>query len=180
MADEWVTIARLGRPHGVRGEIKAWPFDTASETLFLASSVWIKPKDGGKRSERDIKRCRATGKCLVLTFDHVETREAAAALNGSTVSVRTEALPELGEEEFYYLELVGLRVERDGEPVGKVARVEDNGAHEILVVRDKAAGIEFTIPFVDAMVEVDKEAQVVHISPPEGLVEATATPVRGR
>jgi ribosomal 30S subunit maturation factor RimM len=56
----------------------------------------------------------------------------------------------------------------------------DTGAHGVLIVRDRDAGVEVSLPFVEGMVEVQAESRCLVVDPPEGLIEATREPIGGR
>lgn len=185
MGDEaqWIPIARLGRPHGVRGEVRAWPFDASSQTLFEVSEVLVAPEGAPPGSGRllEVRRCRPSGRALSLKLSELSDRDHAAALNGHIVSVRQGVLPQLDEDEFYHHELIGAQVQTThGERLGVLEEILDTGAHGVLVVRDREAGVEVTLPFVEGMVEVQVEARRLVVDPPEGLIEATREPIGGR
>jgi 16S rRNA processing protein RimM len=91
-------------------------------------------------------------------------REAAARLNGAEVGVPRSALPVPGDNEYYLADLVGLEVvNRQGERLGRVAAVEEFGAHPVLRVAD-AAGTSRRIPMVDAFVDaIDLAARRIEV-----------------
>ena len=100
---------------------------------------------------------RAQGEDVVARLMGIEGRDAAENLRGATVQIRRAHFPPLGEEEFYWVDLIGHSViNLAGEPLGEVVGLIDNGAHPILRVQpptlsDKAAP-EMLIPFVDQFV----------------------------
>jgi len=97
-------------------------------------------------------------------------RNAAEALQGSTIQIRRSHFPPLGKDEFYWIDLIGHEVENlSGEMLGKVVGLMDNGAHPILKVAD---GVqldpkkpeELLIPFVDRFVtKVDQSAKKITV-----------------
>ncbi len=176
--DDMVLVARLGRPHGIRGELRAWTFSEDSEALFEAETVFISPNETGPRSPYTVRAARVAQRHVLLTLDKVHTRTAAEALNNHFVWVHKNDLPALDDpDEFYHHDLVGRRVVlADETPLGTLEAVWDTPGGPILVIRDRSENREVLIPFARAMVELHTD-DVIRVSPPEGLVEATTTPI---
>ncbi len=179
MSTDLIAIARVGRPHGVRGDMRVWPFAPASETLFEAKDVMV-GAEGGQARRYEIHSCRKGpgGKNLLLSLKGLSSRDEAQALVGALVQVRPDQLAEIDEDEdaFYHKDLLGLPVEGPEGPLGVLEEIIDNGGHDVLVVRDREANLEVLLPFVEEMVEVAEGRLIA--SPPEGLLEATRTPIR--
>ncbi len=171
-----IPVAKIGKPHGVRGEMKVWISDPDSDALFVAEEIFVKQAKGKRPKRYTIKTCRDGGKCLILKLNEVESREAADALKGKLIQVQAEVLPELEDpDEYYYFQLLGLDVFLpDGQRVGLLKHVMETGSHDNLVISEES-GSEVLVPFVQAMVTVELEAGRIVIDPPEGLLEATRT-----
>ncbi len=116
---------------------------------------------------------------FVVTFDAIATRTDAERLEGHFCLVRTADLPE-GYAEPSTLDVVGFVVsDAAAGRIGRIARIEDNPAHPLLVVErdhldDEGAGEDFEvlIPFVDEfIVSVDPAARVVSVDVPQGLLD---------
>jgi 16S rRNA processing protein RimM len=117
----------------------------------------------GRRWHRDI---------LLLTFEGIESREAAEDVRNTELLVPLADLPELEDPDaFYDHQLVGLSARlTDGSVLGEVAAVRHEGA-DLLVVR-RSEGGELLVPFVAAIVPtVDLAGRFVVVDPPEGLLE---------
>lgn len=85
-------------------------------------------------------------------FDGVNDRDAAFALRGATVCVDRNDFPEPSEDEFYWVDLIGLNVvNQQNEQLGVVKDLMQTGANDVLVVKDDEK-IERLIPFVAAHV----------------------------
>ncbi len=98
---------------------------------------------------------RDGGKTAVARFDGVKDRGAADALRGSLVEVDRDALPELGEGEYYHADLIGLTCfSEEGETIGSVVAVENFGAGDLLNV-EKVDGKRSLIPFRDPMARLE-------------------------
>jgi 16S rRNA processing protein RimM len=156
-----VAIGRVGRAHGVRGEVRV-AADGGSLARLGRVSI------GG--AERKIESARPMNDAWLVKLEGVDDRDAAEALRGLPVLARREELPEAGEGEVYVADLVGCLVLDGDEPVGTVREVVSNGAQDLLVV--ERAGGEALVPFVEPIVvSVDLEARRIVCALPEGLVE---------
>jgi 16S rRNA processing protein RimM len=101
----------------------------------------------------------------------VAGRDAAEALKGAAVQISRSHFPALSDDEFYWLDLIGLEVENlQGEQLGVVRDLMDNGAHPILRVAppqvpgDEKAQQEILIPFVDHFVKtVDQKIKKITV-----------------
>src|SRR5687768_6304900 len=83
----------------------------------------------------DMMQAKIHGEDVVAQLMGVADRNAAEALKGATVQVRRSHFPVLSDDEFYWIDLIGLDVDNlQGETLGKVADLMDNGAHPILKV----------------------------------------------
>jgi 16S rRNA processing protein RimM len=103
---------------------------------------------------------RAHGNGWVAKLVGVDDRNGAEAIDGRFVAAPKEALPETGEGEYYWADLVGLAVvnEQD-ECLGTVATLLNTGAHPVLVVRD--GEVERLLPFVDGVVKRVADGQML-------------------
>lgn len=156
-----VTLARLGAPHGVRGEVRAAFFGEDPQSLIALS-----PLEGGGRT-MTVRSARPAKNVLVLTIEGVDDREAAEALKGIELSVPRERLPDdLDEGEFYHADLIGLEaVTASGETLGTVTAVQDHGAGDILDITPPG-GASLLIPFTrKAVPEIDVATRRVTVDP---------------
>ena len=136
-----ITLAAVAGAHGVKGEVRL--------KLFGAGVDSLKQHDVLLVGDREVKleAVRAAGKDAVARFAGVGDRSAAEALRGSLVEIAREALPPLAADEYYHVDLIGLRcVDRSGGAVGTVAAVENYGAGDLLDV-ELADGRRSLIPF---------------------------------
>ncbi len=87
------------------------------------------------------------GKLVVAALEGVADRDAAAALIGWDILIDKEQLPVPEQGEYYWADLVGLRVETEqGEALGIVDHLMETGANDVLVVKDGKK--ERLIPFL--------------------------------
>jgi 16S rRNA processing protein RimM len=166
---EYVLLGRVTRPHGVRGEVKIYPYSGQPENFLPYREIYLAPQDGGSPSAAEVERSRVQGSLVVVKLAGCSTREQAEQLAGREILLRREDLPEPGESEYYWLELENKKVvTEEGEVLGRVAAIFATGAHDIISVT--GTGREYLIPVHrDFMVRIDEDAIVLRLPP--GLLE---------
>jgi 16S rRNA processing protein RimM len=166
-----LVVGRIGKPHGVRGEVTVdVRTDDPDARFATGSSLRTDPAGRGPLTVEAVHP-RSGG--LVLAFEGVASREAAEALRGTVLVVDSEELPAIDDpEEWYDHQLVGLAaVDTAGAALGDVSDVVHAPASDLLVVRD-GDGREHLVPFVRELVPaVDVPGGRVVIDPPEGLFD---------
>ncbi|PPD45039.1 MAG: 16S rRNA processing protein RimM [Methylocystis sp.] len=163
-----VLLGRFGAPHGVRGELRLQSF--TADRLAIATYGPLTDKSGA--SSIKLLSIRPQGKdMLVARVDGVGDRAGAEALTGLELFIPRERLPAPDEDEFYLVDLVGLRAElRDGQEIGVVIALRNFGAGDILEVAPRAGGESLMYPFTKAVVPVVSVAERrVVIEPPEEI-----------
>ena len=166
-------IGRLGKPHGVRGEIHMVPVSRDTDRLLDLGRVFT-GADEQSAVERPLMAVRqhlaAKGPVLLLSIKGFADRDEVSSLRGQLVFAAEEDLPVLEEDEFYYSDIVGFRVETpDGDVVGRVTDVLDRPPQDLLVVGIED-GEDAYVPLVNEFVEqVDLAGGRVDITPIEGM-----------
>lgn len=168
--DDLVMVARVARPHGLRGEVVL-----NAETDFLEDRFRPGDRffvlDGARVSTVTMRSARFQRGHPIVGFEGIETIEAAEPLAGWELRIESSALQPLPPGVYYHHDLVGCRVETmDGTQVGVVSRVDGGGAATRLVV-DSAAG-EQLIPLArDICRTIDTAGRLVRIEAPDGLLD---------
>jgi 16S rRNA processing protein RimM len=157
-----VVMGRVTAPFGVKGWVKIYAL-TAQLGNLLDYPVWWLGHEGDWREMR-IVAAKVQGNTLVAQFSGIEDREAAVALKGLEVAVPREQLPGAAEGEFYWADLIGLRVvNAEQHEFGRVVRVMQTGANDVLVVAGDN-GDETLIPFIaGAIRQVDLAAGMISV-----------------
>lgn len=162
-----VVVARIGKAHGLKGEVTVQVHTDAPQERFLVGARFTtEPAEAGPLT---IRAARMHNAIQLLAFDGVPDRTAAEGLRGT----RLLAAPDVEEDDAWYAEdLIGMSVvDTNGAEVGRVADVHSRPAQDLLEIT-KAAGGTAYVPFVDEMVpEVDEDAGRVVIDPPPGLLD---------
>ena len=170
-----IVVGRVGRPHGIRGEVVIGVRTDEPDLRFAPGATVEAGLDDSSAGERlTVASARWHSGHLLVAFAGITDRTAAAELTGSWLSVDSSQLPETGDpDEFRDHELIGLSVRTcAGDPVGVVTDVLHYGQDLLVVRRADGPGDECLVPFVKAIVpEVDTSAGVVVIDPPPGLLD---------
>ncbi|MEP9349048.1 ribosome maturation factor RimM [Xanthobacter sp. KR7-225] len=173
MADR-VLVARIGAPHGVKGEVRLFVFTEDPDAVLEFDPL---TDAAGRRSFR-ITALRAAKDHFVARLHGVADRDAAEALTNVDLYVPRAALPEPEDAEtFYHADLIGLSVEDEtGARIGTVVALHDFGAGDILEYAPALAGVKartLMVPFSrDAVPVVDLTAGRVVLA--EAFVERKA------
>ena len=165
-----VTVGRIGRPHGIRGDVVVGVRTDEPELRFAKGSRL--DTDPAARGPLVVAASRWHSGQLLVRFEGITDRDAAAELGGTWLTVDSATLGALDDpDEFRDSDLVGLTVRTaDGTVVGAVDDVLHSG-QDVLVVRSSSGSGEILIPFVkDIVPEVDVASGVIVITPPPGLL----------
>jgi 16S rRNA processing protein RimM len=168
--EELIAVARVVRVRGVRGEVAAHLLTDFPERFEgLAELVAIDA--AGARQTLAIEKSWLHGGRVILKFEGYDSPEAAQVLVGRELAVPEADAVELEEDEFYDWQLIDCRVEMlDNREIGRVVEVLHAGAAPVLVVREGER--EHLIPLAASIcVEIDTEAKLIRVDPPEGLLE---------
>ncbi|WP_043634909.1 ribosome maturation factor RimM [Nonomuraea candida] len=164
-----LVVGRIGRPHGVRGDVTVEVRTDDPELRFAAGTAIA--TDPADRGPLVVAGRRWHKGMLLVSFEGVADRDAAEELRGTMLVIDSaEVTPPEDPDEFHDHQLIGLAVQTvAGEPVGEVEDVLHHG-QDLLVVRRKGQE-DALIPFVKALVpEVDLEGGRLVVDPPEGLL----------
>ncbi|MBI2392401.1 MAG: 16S rRNA processing protein RimM [Deltaproteobacteria bacterium] len=168
---EWVPLAVVGRPHGVRGEVRAHPFNRDSDLLLELDEVLVRFVEGerqGEEHEVSIDDARAGNDAILLKLHGVDDRDAADDVRGAHLCARRGDFPALEEGEFYASDIIGAAAVLDGATVGRVDSFTSYPSVDILLVTTNRG--RFEIPLVDAYVDtVDPAGEQVVLRTLEGL-----------
>lgn len=169
--EDLVLVGYISGAYGLNGWVRVRPYSADADALLNAKTWWL-----DKPEFRDVAMMQAKihSGDVVAQLMGVADRDAAEALKGATVQIPRSHFPALSDNEFYWVDLIGLEVENlQGVRLGQVSDMMDNGAHPILrvavspsteVVDDKAAPRELLIPFVDQFViTVDRTAKKITV-----------------
>ena len=165
MADR-VCVAAIAGAFGVRGEAK---LKTFTDDPAAVGDYGPLHTEDAKRSFK-IKLTRPVKGGYAARLSGVATREEAEALKGTRLYADRSALPDPDEDEFYYADLLGLRIETaDGTAIGKVKAIQDFGAGDVIEYLPEGGGESRYLPFTREIIpRVDiPGGRIIADPPPE-------------
>ncbi|MDY6875151.1 MAG: ribosome maturation factor RimM [Chloroflexota bacterium] len=164
----YLAVGRVLRPHGVRGELRVGILTDYPERLGQHTCFYLASPDSAEMARcYPVEKLRRHKKILLLKLEGCDDRNAAEELGGQLVQIPIEEAVPLEEGEYYYFQLIGVRVETEsGESLGRVVEVLETGANDVYIVRGPRG--EVLLPAVeDVVLKLDLEARqmVVHLLP---------------
>jgi 16S rRNA processing protein RimM len=161
-------IARLGKPHGIKGEFTVEVrTDRPEERLTPGESFATDPDIG----PLTLKSARWHRDRLLLAFEEVPDRNRAEEIRNTLILAAQDDDDE-DADAWYLDDLIGLKVYEDDELVGEIVDVTNGVAQDLLHMKH-TAGHVVLIPFVTAIVpEVDVESGRIDVTPPASLFDA--------
>ena len=173
---EFVVVGRVGRPHGVRGQVFVRPFTDRPEHAFGPGSTLLPADAGGSRPDPGglpltVAASRPYRDGFLLRFEEIGDRDRVVGLRGRYLLRPFSETEPLGAYEVYHHQLVGLAVVTPaGRSVGRVREVYDVRPAVLLEVA--GGGREHLIPFTgEFIVALNLEEGTLVIDPPEGLLD---------
>lgn len=164
----YLTVGRVLRPHGIRGELRVQSLTDFPEHLAEVSHVYVGPN----YCQHKIERVRLHQGRILLKLEGYEDRTAAEALRDQTVYIAMEDAVPLEEEEYYHFQIVGMEMATEGgETLGEIVEVLAlPGANDVFVVHGPRG--EILIPAIEEVVhEIDFDAMRIVIIPIPGLLD---------
>jgi 16S rRNA processing protein RimM len=133
-----ITLAVIIGAHGVMGEVRL--------KLFAADEASLKAHQSFNDGRLTLKSLRHGNNGAIARFAEIADRNAAEAARGTELTVAREALPPLGEGEYYHADLLGLAcVSTTGEALGVCVAVENFGAGDVIEI-ERPDGKRFMVP----------------------------------
>ena len=175
MPSGYITIGKILRPQGNKGEVRIWSEADSPEAFlsliekgaFLFAKGWPSPRVLPVEARRIHKGF------VVLKFEGFDDITSAETLRDAFVLIPEGDRPGLSEDEFYLDQLVDLRVVEgeQGRPIGRVKDVFSLTGQTLLEVQKDEGGL-FLVPFVsDIVSSVDLKQATISVSLPRGLDE---------
>jgi len=163
-------IGRVVKPHGLRGKIKVEYFGDDLDQFRFYKKVLIGDRTG-RLETFEVLEVIPQPPRLILRLKGIERLEDAEILVGKEILIRKEALPVLSEDEYYWMEILGMVVEtEEGKKIGNVKEIFSTGANDVYVVEGKRG--EIFLPATEEVIQsIDRKRRVMKVIRMEGLWE---------
>jgi 16S rRNA processing protein RimM len=169
----WMVVARLRKPHGLKGEVAVFPLTDDAQAVFTPGRRLIKLDLGGNElGDADvIERSRPFHREWLLKFKGIDHRDGLESLRDTLLAASREELREPESDEVYLHELTGFAVRLEDEtPLGLVTSLFEMPSGLMLEVQGSKR--EFLLPYKKEFVRQVKRAErVLVVALPEGLLD---------
>ena len=165
-----IPVGKIVATHGVKGLLKVHSFSGNVKNLQQCGSLTIRSRDG-VLSKLEVQSIIPRSQTLLMGFQGLDDINQAQQLIGSEICLERGQFPEPEEDEYYWCDLIGLRVFTvSGEELGEVGDIFEAGSSDIYVVR--GAGKEYLIPAIaDVISSIDLTERRIVVTPLEGLLD---------
>ncbi|MGV3572644.1 MAG: ribosome maturation factor RimM [Ramlibacter sp.] len=167
-----IEVGRIADAWGIKGWFKVLPHSADPQALFSSKRWYLQPSERGPKVFSGtvllrIREAKEHSDSIVAQADAVEDRNGAEALRGARIFVPRSSFPTAGNDEYYWVDLLGLDVvNREGVALGRVKDLMSTGPQTVLVLEYEAEGqpAERLLPFVAAFVDgVDLAARRITV-----------------
>jgi 16S rRNA processing protein RimM len=159
--EDKVIVGRVGKTHGIHGWVKIISYTEPKKNILSYQPWLLKIKNSWLT--KAFLASRLQGNDMIVLFEDCETIESARQYTGAYIAVLKTKLPQLEEETYYWVDLMGLTViTTTGIQLGKVAYLFTAGFNDVLLVKGKDK--ERAIPYLPNFIkEVDLKLKIITV-----------------
>ena len=144
LPEDYILAGQISSLFGVKGWVKVRSWTEPRENIIKYSPWLVKTAEGWK--EMKVAQGNRQGKTVVVRLEGYEDRDQSAKLTGCEIAISQQQLPELAENEFYWNDLIGLKViNQNGVDFGSVEKLIETGSNDVLIVNGDR---ERLIPYI--------------------------------
>ncbi|VEB35107.1 ribosome maturation factor RimM [Legionella cherrii] len=159
--DNWIVIARFGRPHGVKGFVTVHSFTEPRDNVLKYTNwhAFI----NNKWQPIKLLRAEVQTKSIIAQIEGYPERESVAHLTNIEIAVQQEQLETLKPGEYYWHQLIGMNViNQKGQSFGTVTEIIPTGANDVLVVEGNKRHL---IPYLldQFILDIDTNQQLITV-----------------
>lgn len=170
LPEQALQVATVGRPHGVRGELKLIPESGQPQRLAGVTVFWLRSRDGERVERFDVGSSRVHSGALLAQFPGIEDRDVAAGWTNAEAWALKAELPAWKDHEFGVDEVVGCELFDEDRRVGVVTGVVTNAGLDCFEVDH--AGRSVLVPAVkDWLIERGIAERRIVMRLPAGLLD---------
>jgi 16S rRNA processing protein RimM len=168
MGVKYLTVGRIIRPHGLKGQVEIAPLTDAPERFKAGSKFKLAPPTGD-RADIKLRDVAQKKNRLIAGIEGSDSREAVEELLGRELMI-PESEGEKPDDSYWQHDIIGCDVRTtDGRDLGKVREILRTGPNDLYVVGDEK---QYYVPAVKQVVKsIDIEGRLIVIEPIPGLLE---------
>ena len=170
---DFLDVGKIVNTHGLKGEVRILSITDFPEERFAPGSKLFFTSQNKKNEPVTVKSHRKHKNFDLVLFEEYDSINTVEPIVGSILKVSSESLEELPEDEFYYHEVIGMKViDEEEQLIGYVKEILSPGANDVWVVeREKKR--DLLLPYIeDVILEVNTEDKFVRVHVLEGLDDA--------
>lgn len=163
-SEEFIPVGKISGAFGVKGWVRIYSYTDPRTNILQYSPLFLSRQ--GEWIEIKLSGGHLQGKGVVMGIANVTDRDQVQPLIGAELAIRKDQLEPTEEDEFYWADLIGLKVENlDGDSLGVVDHLLETGANDVLVVKVAGLDKEQLIPFVldEVVKQVDLDKQLIQV-----------------
>ena len=162
--DDLICVGHVLGAQGIKGWIRVFSKTSPRENI-VSYGPWL--VEQGDELKAMAVQGRLQGKNVIAKLEGIDDRTRAESMIGCRLFIKTEQLPGLEADEFYWSDLIGLKVETmAGESLGEITGMMETGADDVMVLQgDRERLIPFVVGDIVKQVDLDDGRMVVDWSP---------------
>ncbi len=174
--NQFLRIGKIVGAHGLQGRLKIIIISDISERFKAETTLYLKINAEYFKEYKSIEFIEQPGRASLLKLEDIDDRDDALELKGIEIFIdksdAEKTRDSLGEDSYYFYDIVGCSVFRNGELFAEVKDIMNVGDGSILVLKNDE-GKEFLIPFIESMVDTKEiHNRRIDINPIDGLFES--------
>ncbi len=157
MKKEFIEIGKIFTTFGLKGCVKVYPYsDDRTFESFKGKEIWVGTGQILINVKmKDVKR--ANKKSYLVKLDGFDTIDKSRKIVGKAICVEEKELPPVGNDEYYFYQVIGMRVyDESSNLLGVVKDIIQTGANDVFVVRGESS-VETSLPFSQSRQESQDE-----------------------
>ena len=165
---ERIAVGKIVNTHGVKGELKIFPFTDKPAQFKKWKRVFV--VQGENVTEYPLLAARVVKNTVLVKLEGIDDMNGALALRDAMVEIPQSGLPILPEDEYYVTDLIGMSVFDEADMrIGTITDVLETGSNDCYNIK-RDSGAEFYLPALKTVVlQVDVAAKKMIVRIPEGL-----------
>ena len=141
-----IEVGRIHDAWGIKGWFKVLPHSASPEALFSSRRWFLQPSEKGPKAFSGtvlmrVREAKEHSDSIVAIAHEIDDRDVAESLKGSRIFVPRSSFPTAGDDEYYWVDLIGLDVvNREGVAMGRVTDLMATG------VLERGSIASYTVP----------------------------------
>lgn len=160
VSQKFVTLGRISGLYGVKGWVKVYSHTSPLGNILKYPKWYLKIENSWQ--EYQLAAGKPHGKGIIAKLTGIDDRDVAATLIDTDIAIPRDQLPELGKNEFYWIDLEGIKVITiEGVELGRLDHLFETGANDVIVVKGERQRL---LPYIDQVVKrVDLDAGIMEV-----------------